>query len=361
MTSPGLKEYLGSTLTKMHWWGIVSDIDTPALMTATMELVGEDAVVTMSVLKGDKGDPGADADIVKLQYQDDFDSVAQIPVDTLSNSEADIGKGWWIGNIVYVWGGTGLHAKAMGTQGPPGPVPVIHPSINLLDPDGSGTNGVTVNNTDPFNPGWILNLKAPRGPQGNSGTLRGASDYDNTLPPTFEQVMAWNGLKYAPMSIGTIIPKVYSFPEGAFNSFTGASSRQNVGSFTIEPQPFPWTPLVFGHIRAVGVELSTDPLTLGAEVRIGDLSTGTLVGRGFGNISTFANICPHYSSPSATTDAVTPGNGRAVIPANHTGTQGNFYVNLANDGALGAYNFNNKDAQITIVVVPMGPPPPPGS
>jgi hypothetical protein len=361
MTQPGLKEYLGSTLTKTHWWGIVSDIDTPALMTATMELVGEDAVVTMSVLKGDQGLPGQDADIVKMQYQDDFTSVGQIPVSTLTTEESDIGKAWWIGNIVYVWGGTSLQAKAMGTQGNPGPVPNVHPSVNLLDPDGSVASSVTVDNTDPYNPSWILNLKAPRGPMGENATIRGASDYLDTLPPEFEQVIAWNGTMYAPTSIGTIVPKVYSFPEGAFTSFTGASSRQNIGTFAIEPQPFPWTPIVLGHVRAIGVELTTDPLTLGAEVRIGDYATGTLVGRGFGNISTFANIIPHYSTPSSTTDAVTPSNGRAIIPENHTGTQGTFYCNLANDGALGAYNFNNKDAQITIIVVPTGPIPPPGS
>lgn len=356
ITMPGDKVYLGSTLQKTHWWGIVSDIDTPALMTATMELVGEDAAVTMDALVGPQGVPGQDADIVKMQYQDDYDSPSQIPTGSLLNDPADIGKAWWIGNIVYVWSGTGLRQKAMGTQGPPGPYPNIHPSINLLDPDGGSSSSIVVGGTT-ADPTWLFNLKAPRGPQGPSTAIRLAPDYDDTNYPEYEQVIAWNGSKYAPMSVGTILPVVYSFPEGSFTSFTGSATRQNIGSFALPPQPFPWTPLVFGHIRAFGVELSTDPLTLGAEVRLGSSTAGTLIGRGFGNISTFANICPHYSTPSSTTDAITPGNGRAVVPANHTGTEGNIYCNLFNDGVLGAYVFNNKDAQITVICVPTGPIP----
>lgn len=350
---PGDKVYLGSTLQKTHWWGIVSDIETPALMTATMELVGEDAAVTMDALVGPQGIPGKDADIVKMQYQDDFDSPSQIPTGSLTNDEADIGKAWWIGNIVYVWGGTGLQPKAMGTQGPPGPYPNIHPSVNLLDPDGNTPSSISVDGT-PSDPTWILNLKAPRGPQGENATILGASDYDATQFPQLQQAIVWNGTKFQAQDVGTVFPQVYSMPEGSFTDQVGASTRLPIGSFTLPPQPFPWTPLVFGHIRAFGAELTTDPLTLGCEVRLGSSTAGTLIGRGFGNISTFANISPHYSTPSSSTDAIAPGNGRAVVPANHTGTAGNIYINLANDGALGAYIFNHKDAQVSIIVMPVG-------
>ena len=54
-----------------------------------------------------------------------------------------------------------------------------------------------------------------------------------------------------------------------------------------------WTPIVFGQLGAWGLELSTAPLTIGAEVRIGDPVTGTLVGRGFGNSMGEVVILPH--------------------------------------------------------------------
>src|ERR1700759_2819060 len=102
MTGP---VYLGSLLTKTHFWGNVSDIATPGLATATMEIVGPDAAIVMDVLQGDQGVPGENADIVQMQYQDAYSDLSQIPVNTLTDAESDIGKAWWIGNIVYVWSG----------------------------------------------------------------------------------------------------------------------------------------------------------------------------------------------------------------------------------------------------------------
>lgn len=352
MTSPA---YLGSTLTRTHWWGVVSDIATPALMTATMELVGPDAAITLDALEGPPGPPGKDADIVKMQWQDDFDNVSQIPVNTLTDEEADIGKAWWIGNVVYQWSGTTLQQKAMGTAGPPGPVPNITPSINLLDPDGTAVSSIVVTG-DPANPQWLLNLKAPRGPQGLSGTLMGASDYDNSAPPEIGDAMVWNGTLWAPQIINEVFPFIYTIPEGAFNSFSGIASIQNVAHISLPPQPWPWTPLVFGHLKSLGLELSTDPLTLGAAAFLGNDGNngGTLISRGFGNITSFANMSPHYSQPGSTMAAMVPGNHYAEVPANHTGTQGDIWIDLWNDGALGAYSFNNKNAQAMILIMRTG-------
>lgn len=349
--------YLGSTLNRTHWWGVVSDIATPALMTATMEMVGPDAAITMDALRGPQGIPGQDADIVKMQYQDDFTTVSQIPVNTLTNNEADIGKAWWIGNLVYQWSGTSLQAKAMGTAGPPGPVPNITPAINLLDPDGTTASSIVVSG-DPASPTWLFNMKCPKGPQGNSGTLSGASDLDMSLGVAIGEAIVWNGTKWQPQEVGTIFPQVYSIPEGAFNSFSGVATIQNVAHISLPPQPFPWTPLVFGHIKAVGLQLSTDPLTLGAAAFLGGDGNagGKLIARGFGNITSFANLSPHYSQPGATMTALTPGNGVATVPAHHTGVAGDIYIDLWNEGALGAYSFNNHDAQAFIMVMPMIPP-----
>lgn len=352
MTGP---KYLGSLLTRTHFWGNVSDIATPSLATATMEIVGPDSVIIMDALKGDKGDPGQNADIVKMQYQDAYTDVTQIPVSTLTDDLADIGKAWWIDNLVYQWSGSGLVAKAMGTAGPPGPVPNITPSINLLDPDGATASSIAVAG-DPANPTWLLNLKCPRGPAGESGTISGSSDLDLSYPPELAQAIVWNGTMWQPQDVGTIFPQVYSIPEGAFNGFSGLTTLQNISHIALPPQTFPWTPIVLGHIRAIGLELSTDPLTLGSAVYLGADGTagGTLVARGFGNSSTFANIIPHYSSPGASMTAIAPNNGFAVVPANHIGRQGDLYVDLWNEGALSAYLYSNAGSQLFVVVMPVG-------
>ncbi|EUA68212.1 gp25 domain protein [Mycobacteroides abscessus subsp. bolletii 1513] len=50
----GDRVYLGTRLANVHFYGDVSDIDTPGATTATMEMVGDDAVVTMDALVGPK-------------------------------------------------------------------------------------------------------------------------------------------------------------------------------------------------------------------------------------------------------------------------------------------------------------------
>lgn len=349
--------YLGSLVVRTHWWGNVSNIAVPGLATATMELVGPDAAIVMDVIKGDQGPPGQDRDLVRMQWQDDFTSPSQLP-STLGDNVNDINKAWWIGNQVYTWNGSSWSVRAMGSAGPPGPVPNITPSINLISPESTTPSSILVTG-DPANPNWLLNLKAPRGPQGSNATITGASDLDLHIPQEVGQAIVWNGVKWQPEDVGWIFPQVFSIPEGAFNSFSGVSTLQNVAHIALPQQPFPWMPLVFGHLRAVGLQVSTDPLTLGSAVFLGNDGNagGQLIGRGFGNVSTFANIIPHFSQPGSTMLAVAPGNGNAVVPANHTGTQGDLYVDLWNEGNLSAYSFNNKDAQLFVVVLPMGKPP----
>ena len=351
MTSPGDSVYLGSILTNVHIWGIVSDIDTPAGMTGTFEILGNDGAVTLDALVGPQGPAGDNAPIVKMQYTSSISNPNNLP-QNLTNSEIDIGKAWWIGNQVYLWTGSGYVQKAMGTAGPPGPVPVISPSIELLDPDNTTlSSSITVSGTA-SSPSWHLKLKAPRGPQGYPANMMDSPDVDKTIPPSTGQALVYNGSKWKPATATAYMPKIYSVPEGAFTDFTGITTRQQIAAFQVPAQPWPWTPLVVGHIRASGIELDADPLSLGCEVRIGNASSGTLVARGFGNISTYAQIIPHYSTAQTSSDSISPDNGRATVSANHTGTAGTLYVNLFNDGLTGAYIFNRTNAQLLIMVMP---------
>lgn len=161
---------------------------------------------------------------------------------------------------------------------------------------------------------------------------------------------------WVPVSISQLIPSPYSMPENAFTSFNGISQRAAIGSFPLPAQPFPWTPIVWGHIGAFGVELSANPLQIGCEVLLGDPTTGQQIGRGFGNTLGEVNIMPHYSTPNTPGDAINPTNGLAAVPANHTNAaQGTIYVNLYNDGDIGLYSFNPTDSQVFVQIIPVQP------
>lgn len=352
MPIPGQDVYLGSILTNVHLWGIISDLDTPSMMSGSFEILGHDGAITLDALVGPKGNPGVNAPIVDMQWED-FEIPEDLP-QNLTDEDIDIGKAWWIGNQVYVWDGVEYHIRAMGTPGPPGPVPNIAPSVELLDPDDNDLESSIEVSGTATNPGWLLKLKAPRGPTGASGPIRDAADYDNSLAPVSGDAIIWNGTKFQALAITNLSPKFFSMPEANFTNFTGLTTRQQIGSLVIPPLEHDWVPYINGHIRAIGVEADSDPLILGCEVRLGHPTTGELVARGFGNSSTWTTIVPHFSMPSAPNDAMTPTNDVAVVQAGATGAATTLYVNLFNDGITGAYIFNKKNAQLSVLCVPVG-------
>lgn len=262
-----------------------------------------------------------------------------------------------IGSRAYIWFGTEYRILMMGSEGPPGPVPQISWSVELLPPEGAQDSYVHQTGS-PYAPSCRLYLKVPRGPQGVAASLGQAPDVDMSTPPQHLQVLGFDenigaSGKWRPMSIGSILPRPFTVPEAAFTNFQGFSTRAPIGSFAIPAQPFPWKPIVFGKIKATGVELDQDPLIIGCEVRLGHPTSGQLIARGFGNTSQWAHMSPHASTPSDPTMAITPDNTYALVPANHTGNQGTVYVNLYNDGLAGAYLFDKANAQLYVEVMPV--------
>lgn len=345
---PGDPVYLGSFLANTHWYGVVGDGETPAMQVATMEAVGQDAVIALDALKGDKGDKGDPADIVKMQWDSTITNAAGLP--TNLNLSTDVGKAWWIGNLVYVWTGTHYVAKAMGSPGQPGETPHVTVTMERIAPEATST---VVQSGTSLNPVLHFKIAAPRGPAGPAAAITLAEDYDDTLPPTGGQVLTWNATKelWEPSDFAARHPRMYSVPEAAFSNYTGLTQRQTILSYVVEAQDYDWVPWVAGHIKAFGLELDADPLTIGCEVRLGDPTTGQLIGRGFGNISSWTHITPHFSTSGDPSAAVSPDNGVAMVAAGQTAT---INVNLYNDGLLGAYVFNRSGAQLTILTIPQG-------
>lgn len=353
---PGDPVYLGSFLANTHWYGVVGDGDTPAMQVATMEAVQQDAVIALDALKGETGDKGDPADIVKMQYDSTIDDPADLPTASQANgftrplTSDDVGFAWWIGNVVYMWAGTHYIAKAMGSPGQTGQTPHITVTMERIDPSLDST--VEQSGTS-LNPVLHFKIAAPEGPQGPASAITLASDYDNTLPPENGQVVTWNEVKelWEPSDFAAKHPRMYSVPEQAFTNFTGLAQRQTILTYTLEAQDYDYVPHVEGHLKAFGLELDSDPLTIGCEVRLGDPTSGQVIGRGFGNIASWTTISPHFSTPGDPTAAVAPDNGVAQVSAGQTAS---ISVNLYNDGLLGAYIFNRAGAQLTIVTIPQG-------
>jgi hypothetical protein len=173
---------------------------------------------------------------------------------------------------------------------------------------------------------------------------------------------------WVPVSISQLLPSPFSMPESAFVPYSGSSAQAPIGSLQLPSQPFPWTPIVWGHIGAKALSQtatqgalgsffgdgSGSNVMVGCEVLLGDPRNGTMVARGFGNNNTEVNIMPHYSTKRTPTVALTPSNDLAVVPAfNSTVAQATLYVNLWNDGRIGKYSFKPQDCQLFCLVVPV--------
>ncbi|SLG32550.1 phage tail protein [Mycobacteroides abscessus] len=366
MSAPVIKPQLGDkvflkTITaSLNIFGVISDLDTPDQVSATLELFGGNGVLSLAALMGPPGPAGSNAPLPKLQ-PDVYADPDDLPTN-LTDDEIDIGKYWIIedkddeGNVLgskaYLWHGDHWQVFMMGSPGPAGPVPIITPNVVLLDPDDPNVHSyITVTGND-FNPTWTLYLKAPRGPQGPSTSISAAPDFDGTIVPEIGDVVTWNGTKYAPMPNGTIVPKFYTMPETSFINGQGLGQNLPIGAFKLPPQEWDWIPIVHGHVRSFGVEIDADPLLIGCEVRLGH-PDGPLVAKGAGVATTWTNLSPHASTVQSPGDAVAPGNGRWVVPANHTGEEGTLYVRLHNDGVAGAYIFDRSGAQLSIQVLPV--------
>lgn len=359
MTQP---YYLGSVLTTLHFWGVPMDLETPALATGSFELAGPDSALALDALVGPQGVPGQPSPIVKMQYDVDIQDPADLPTN-LEDVSLDIGKAYWIGNVVYVWTGTEWFQRQMGVAGPPGPVPNITPSIEIV-PSGEPTSLTVPAKITPsgtaLNPGWLIQFDKDSiaGPPGPSGPIRDAADYNEEgVDPTDGQALLWSTALSAfhPGAVDLANVQIFSVPESNFTSYLGFGTQQLIASYGIPPMPFEWKPLVFGHIQAYGIALAVNPLIIGAEVLLGDPTAGQRIGRGFGNIANMANIMPHFSTPTTPDSAITPDNDTARVPAYHTGSEGTVYVRLYNDGAIGEYAFNSPNAQLLIAVIPVGP------
>jgi hypothetical protein len=365
MTQPGDVAFLGSMIGGLDFWGVMGDGQAPPMINGSFELSGTDGGQDLTSIQGPQGPPGTVADIVKLQFEDNFTSPSQLP-ENLENIALDIGKAFWIGNVLYVWTGTTFFQKTIGVPGPPGVTPVITAQAELV-PSGQPSSLTLPIEVQQFNAGsatpellFEFDQDSITGPPGPTGPIVDADDYDNSSPPQNGDAIVWdaNLQMFTPGGFDLLTLPLFSVPEGAFQSVTvDAGQDVTVLAFSVPQQPFNWVPLVLGNIAAslTGIfDLFVNPANIGAQVMLGgatEAEGGQLVARGFGNVTNYAFILPHFSTPSSPTTSISPTSSTAVVPAFHTGNQGTIYVVLTNDGALIPYQFQSTNSQLLIACV----------
>lgn len=377
MTVPiGSIVYLTSCVIKAKITAETTMPDCPDMYGAELELMDDRGAMDLSNLAGKDG-PDGQAQFA-LRRQDDIrtDHVSQLP-DDLTDDIEDIGKYYVVptkdsqGTITeqwaYVWCGmdTGYVKTYMGSQGPPGPVPRIRTVTKLIDPaldafvDTGGTS---------LAPSWQFNLNVARGEPGVPRPLHQFPDYDGDPEPEQGMVLMCSGDYndqgdpiWRPANLLALSPRVYSVPESAFSSHTGAfqaispDEDVNIATVIIPPQPFDWTPLVWGHIAGTNeglFGLRDQRMRIGCTVALG--ANKTLVSRGFSTGVGQVNIMPHYSTMGRPTRTITPTNRHAMVQANHSDpADSTLHINLHNDGVFGFFDYYSTNSQLFIMVCPI--------
>lgn len=170
--------------------------------------------------------------------------------------------------------------------------------------------------------------------------------------PPSEGVVAGRSI-WVPSSQVPILPLLYTIPESAFSAISSiAGAKQPVCTFAIPPQPWQWKPYVVGSMKIFGVSISFSPLLVGAEVLLGNATTGTLVASGEGNSLGSVQIIPGSSNSANQSRAMTPTNTVGLVQPNHQGNQGTLYISLLQQGMAGTYDYNPGGSRVSVLVMP---------
>jgi hypothetical protein len=336
-TPPGIGEivYLASCVIQLGVSAVTTPPDTPNQYTGSLGVMGDAGDMDLDAVMGEVGPAGQLLFGLRLATNFGYAPINDPDnLPTLTNSVNDIGLYWLIDELndlgfvtttwCYIWWGSYYRQIMMGVVGEPGPVPGVEPDVILVPPTQSGQMNVSGST---LSPSWEYLCPSPIGAPGPVGPLIKFPDVNEVSPAaTSPSVLAFTGSYAAndfplwvPLNVDQFSPQTFSMPEGAFNAYDGVSQQAPIGSFALPPQPFPWTPIVWGHLAAGGLTVGSDPLMIGVQVLLDNQASGQQIGRGIGNTLGEVNIMPHYSTPSTPTTNITPTNGTAVVPASPSG------------------------------------------
>ncbi|WP_395705439.1 hypothetical protein [Rhodococcus ruber] len=312
------------------------------------------------------GDPGAagliGAPAPEFRFLGVVDGADKLP-DYYTSS--DVGKGYLAADTrrVWVWRGT-QWVEAGRVVGPTGERGDTHAfseivPITTLDPGSAPTVTITGTpgpGTETIEFGVPRGAKGPKGVQGIPGpghAIVDALDYGGAPVPADESALVWDSgvERWMPHQV---LPSLYGpwvFPEDDAGWIANASGQttnpKTVGTFTVPAQTYAWRPMVFGMFR---VSVSTKDRGMGVRVRLGNATTGQVVGLcGYTHETTLAamRIIPGFTGSTIGAGDITT----AVVAANTAAT---FYVNcyLAS-GSGGSYAHDKTGANLTVFAIPV--------
>jgi hypothetical protein len=255
--------YLASALFRVRVGALATPPDTPNQYTADIKVMGDQGDMSLDAIKGPPGPNGQQCFAFRRQDDANVNGPEDLPTN-LTDSQDDLGKYWLIDTVedgvvtmetAWTWYGTTQKWRTfmMGTFGPPGPMPDITVGVTLIDPsqkayiDGGGST------TEPT---WEIYEPQPAGIPGTPMPLYVFPDVDQqTVSPVQYDLLAYRGRKtskgaaiWEPLSIKGLLPTPWSMPEGSFAAYEGVSQRAYIGAYSVPPQPFAWTPVVWGHL-----------------------------------------------------------------------------------------------------------------
>jgi hypothetical protein len=171
-------------------------------------------------------------------------------------------------------------------------------------------------------------------------------------PPTSSGIVSGQNI-WVPVTPLPQTPLLYTIPATAFSpseiGLEFGQQQPTVGTFDMPQQPFAWVPYVQGQVQVSALNLSLTPLLVGAEVLLGNASSGQVVASGQSDAQGVVTMIPSMGSL-----AFSPTNfGGAIVPADHTGDVGTLFVNLVNEGWLDVFDYTNAGAMLSVLVVPI--------
>lgn len=221
--------------------------------------------------------------------------------------------------------------------------------LNWVQPSGGGAIGYKV-----YRGNTALGISTLIGTVTNPATTTFTDTGISGTPasPPSVGVVAGRSI-WVPSSQVPTIPLLYTIPQSAFMATSGiGGAKQPVCTFAVPQQPWPWKPYVVGSMKIFGLNISFSPLLVGAEVLLGNATTGTLVASGEGNSLGAVSIIPNSSNTSNQSQAMTPTNNIGLVPPNHQGNQGTIYVSLVQQGMAGTYDYNPAGSRLAVLVLP---------
>lgn len=297
MTQPQVNDPLdlNGWLSRTRWPGIMdtgADDDMPVF---TGESESDDAVVQGDVIQGSPGDDGDPADPVYLQFDDGVETADDLPKDL---GEADTGKTWWIGNLLYRWDGRRFLQRPIGTPGARGVMPALN--FNAIEQLSWDAESVMTPTGDPTHPDIKLSLAVPRGQRGPSCALVDMLDFGGGAPvgadaPTwYASPGQWQASQRAIRH-----PRIISVPQAAFQRVDLFEFGEvTILQYQLPAMDYAWVPWCWGHVKATGLVFSSEPFRADTTVRL-RTANGPAVAHGAGNITDWSNIVPQFFTGTA--------------------------------------------------------------